>query len=234
MILLSCHQPGYLSGIMLFNKISLSDHFMFMSDAQFSHQNWFNRNKIRMGNNFIYLTVPVSSSGKFGQKICETNYSGIKWKAKHLKTLIQTYSKCTFFNDYFSILEDIIMREWNNLADMNIKLTSEIATILGLKTEFHDVREYSIDGKKTEALISMCKVIGADSYISNLGASNYIDLNLMQENNITHYWQLYDTPKYKQQGKFIENLSIIDLLFNCGSEEASHIVKNSGMKSDNI
>ena len=65
-------------------------------------------------------------------------------------------------------------------------------------------------------------------------ASNYIDLNLMQENNITHYWQLYDTPKYKQQGKFIENLSIIDLLFNCGSEEASHIVKNSGMKSDNI
>jgi len=58
-MLLCGHQPVYLPGIILFNKITLSDAFMFVGHVQYSRKSWQTRNTIRSENQSIYLTVPV-------------------------------------------------------------------------------------------------------------------------------------------------------------------------------
>ena len=44
-MILSGHQPVYLPGIQLFNKIALSDKFMFVGHCAFEDGSWHNRNR---------------------------------------------------------------------------------------------------------------------------------------------------------------------------------------------
>ena len=62
-------QPFYLPWAGYFGMIDAADTFVFADDVQFSKQSWQCRNKIKIDNNPIWLSVPVNT--KFGQKINE-------------------------------------------------------------------------------------------------------------------------------------------------------------------
>ena len=89
--MLSGHQPVYLPGILLFNKIALSDAFMFVPHCQYSPKSWQTRNYIRQGNDKIMLSVPVEKN--FGQSIDQTKILNTNWRAKHLRSIRQTSSR---------------------------------------------------------------------------------------------------------------------------------------------
>ena len=73
----------------------------------------------------------------------------------------------------------------------------------------------------------MCNYFNADKYISNKGSEKYIDLDLFKKNNINHYFVNYKGVDYRNKNNTsIINLSIIDMLFYCGSKETSKIIKD--------
>ena len=75
----------------------------------------------------------------------------------------------------------------------------------------------------------MCKATGAKEYLSNEGAREYVDEVAMRRAGIRHRWLKFQHPTYDQgrNKEFLPNLSIIDLLFNCGPDSA-RIVKGAG------
>ena len=74
----------------------------------------------------------------------------------------------------------------------------------------------------------MCKYFNADKYLSNKGSEEYIDLDLFKENKIDHYFVNYKDIDYrKQNNPSIINLSVIDMLFYCGSKQALKIIKDT-------
>ena len=74
--------------------------------------------------------------------------------------------------------------------------------------------------EKNEKLVSMCKFLGADCYLSGSGGKNYIQEALFSQANINLQWHNYQHPTYKQGfSGFEPNMSIIDLLFNEGPKE---------------
>ena len=73
----------------------------------------------------------------------------------------------------------------------------------------------------------MCETIGANTYISNLGSQNYIDLKFFKKKKVNHYFMNYKNFNYKQyNAPFVPNLSIFDMLFFCGPQKTEEIIKN--------
>lgn len=226
-MILSGHQPVYLPGIILFNKIALSDAFMFVGHCQYTQKSWQTRNRIRLGDEEHWLSVPVKKSGRFGQSINDTEILDEHWKKKHLGSIRQAYGKRPYFQHYYPELERLILDGHVGLGDLNIAIIRSILGWLEITTPILDSRKLSIEGNKTDMLISMCAAAGADHYLSNEGSRDYVDEPAMGEKSIQHCWQIFEHPVYDQGRPFIPNLSIIDLLFNAGAA-ARDIVRGCG------
>lgn len=226
-MILSGHQPVYLPGIILFNKIALSDAFIFVGHCQYTQKSWQTRNRIRLGEVEHWLSVPVKKSGRFGQSINDTEILDEHWKKKHLGSIRQAYGKRPYFDQYYPELEALILRGSASLGDLDIAIIRKIVDWLEIPTRILDSRDYSIVGNKTDMLISMCEAVGADHYLSNEGSRDYVDEKAMADAGTQHCWQIFEHPIYEQGCTFVENLSVIDLLFNVGPA-AREIVRNCG------
>ena len=71
-MILTAHQPGYLSWLSLFHKIVLSDLFCFFDVAQYQIKEFDNRNKIKTNAGSLLLTVPVESNEHISKAACTT------------------------------------------------------------------------------------------------------------------------------------------------------------------
>ncbi len=228
-MILSGHQPVYLPGIILFNKIALSDAFMFVGHVQFSNKSWQQRNRIALNGRELLLTVPVKKADKFGQSIDETEIDQeTPWLRKHLGTIQQAYRKAAYFNKYYPALEAELSNEHSHLGSLNRALILLMLRWLSIQTPIVDSHDYpAIAGAKTQMLIEMCRAVGADRYLSNEGSRAYVVEEDMARAGIAHCWQGFCHPTYKQNGPFVPNLSVIDLLFHHG-EASGDIVRSAG------
>lgn len=227
--LLSGHQPVYLPGIILFNKIAASDIFMFVGHCQYAKKSWQSRNRIRLHDEEFWLTVPVKTAGHFEQAINNTEILGNQWKRKHVGSIRQAYQHRPFFSQYFPAIEAVLLSPHATLGDLNIALIKQILDWLGIITPIVDSREYDIRGNKTDMLISMCEAVGADAYLSNEGSRAYVNEKQMAEAGIQHCWQVFTHPIYDQgaNADFLPYMSVIDLMFNLGPV-ARELVPQSG------
>lgn len=226
-MILSAHQPVYLPGIILFNKIALSDIFMFLGHAQLVKQSWHMRNRIRQANTEVFLTIPVKTSGHWGQAIDETEIADAFWKHKHLESIRQSYRKRPYFDAYFGPIEALLSAEWTHLGALNKALIRHFLNVLQIETPVCDSQAYSPRQHKTGLLIELTKAVSADAFLSNEGSRVYVQEEEMAAVGIDHFWQVFEHPLYDQGRPFMPNLSILDLLFNVGPA-AADIVRSCG------
>ena len=227
MRILSAHQPVYLPGLILFNKIALSDVFVLLPDVQFQRHSWQQRNRVRNGKEAIFLSVPVRKSGDLSRTIRQTEIAGEPWRKKHLTTLKQVYGKRPHFEAYFPAIEALIEADYANLSDLNCALIRHFCAVLELEAQILDSAELVHVGESQDRLISLCQAAGADAYISNVGAASYVDEAGFSAQGVTHYWQAFTPPQYTQGKAFLPNLSIVDALFNLGPDTA-RLVRSCG------
>jgi hypothetical protein len=90
--------------------------------------------------------------------------------------------------------------------------------------------EMKITGAKSDMVLNLCREVGADVYLAGTGASKgYLDLAAFERAGVRVVWQDFEHPRYRQQsagGSFIEKLSALDLIFNCGPQSAQFFAKN--------
>ena len=228
-MILSGHQPGYLPYIGFFNKVMHSDIFVLCDYLQYVKKEWQNRNRIREINaNWAWLTVPVYHTSKM--KINEIMIDNRKnWGEKHLRILHQNYEKAPFFKDYESFFEELYSRQWKTLCELNETIIRYLFKELKIETQIIKGSTLNPEGKKTDMLISMCKKTKADTYLSGIGGHEYIDEPKFKENRIFLFYQDYHCPQYSQCAEpFIPNMSVIDLIFNMGSEKSRKLIFDSG------
>lgn len=221
----SIHQPAYIPWLGYFDKMAKSDIHIFLDDAKYSKNNLFNRNKIKTPQGEAWLTIPVKY--KSDLPICQTQIDNSSdWRKNHFKTIKLNYARAPYFKEYLDFLEKFYSKNWRYLSDLTISMNKAIADLLGIEVKFLKSSELKVAGTKNEKLINLCKKVRADTYLSGLGAKDthlnpygkpYLDEELFLKNNIRVIYQKFSYPQYQQLwGEFIPNLSIIDLLFNCG------------------
>lgn len=228
-MILTAHQPTYLPWLGLFNKIHYSDCFVLFDTVQYLPKEWMNRNKIKTVNGEMYLTVPVQKKGflkKMNKEIKVDNSNN--WQRKHLKSIFINYKNTKYFNDYFPFFEDVYTKKWDYLCELNTFILENLLDFLSIKIKILKLSELNLEGTKSDLVLNLCKKLNAKTFIFGEQGKNYADINKFNQNNITVKFQKYTHPKYNQNFKnFLPNMSVIDLIFNCGKNSLEIINKEN-------
>ena len=220
-------QSNYIPWKGYFDMIAAVDEFILYDDMQFTRRDWRNRNKIKTKDGLKWLTVPVLAKGKFHQKISETKINGCDWAKTHWMSLLHNYKKAPHFEKIEKWL-CLLYKEAesiSNLSELNHRFIVEICKYLGIETKISVSTDYDLIEGKTERLANLCLQVNASEYLSGPSAKGYIEEHVFHENSIKLTWFDYsDYPIYLQpHGEFEHGVSIIDMLFNCGSNSPHHM-----------
>ena len=226
-------QPTYFPWIGYFGFLDLSNEVIFLDDVQFSKRSWQQRNKILFNNNFKYITTPVKSKGKRDQLIQDVQIYNEDFYKDHLKIIQSVYKKTPYFKETYFVLEGLSeeISKLRFISDINIMIIRKICEILNINIFYSRSSELNIKKKKSLKLAEICKVKSYSNLLSNEGTIKYLteDKKIFKKNNIMINFYKYENITYNQDSdKFIEGLSIIDLIFHEGPNSINIIRK--GMK----
>ncbi len=230
MTTVAIHQPCYIPWLGYFYKMMHCDVFVFLDNVQFSIGSHFgSRNKVWTSRGEMWLTVPCLKKRKTSQRICDVKIDKTSnWRRKHKNALRLNYSKARCFNDYSDFL-DIYNAEWQKLKDLNKAVIGYIAEKLDIHCEFYDASLLGAEGSSTDLLVDICKRVHGDAYLSGFGGRNYQEPEKFEDAGIELKYSDFVHPVYPQLGtNFVSHLSIVDLLFNCGSQSRSILLKAHG------
>ena len=217
-MIVSINQPAYLPWLGYFHRIALSDLHIVLDHVQFEKNSFTNRNKIRTSEGWCWLTVPVSTSGRFGVSIDALEIaSGRPWADKHWNSIRLSYAKAPFFREHAGFFEGLFRREWRMLNPLLRELTAYLLDALGIRTPLRFSSEMKITGAKSDLVLNLCREVGATHYLSGPLGRNYLDEAGFHAAGITLDYHAYSHPEYPQvYGGFEPYMAAIDLLFNCG------------------
>lgn len=221
-------QPTYLPWLGYFEMIGHSDVFVVFDHVQFERKSWQQRNKIKTANGAVSLTVPVQKMPR-ETKISEMkiSYERCNPLERHWKTIELSYKKAPYFEKYKSCFENIYSKKYVLLKDLNVEIIKSVCDILGVKKEIIFSSEFNLKDEgmgKSEKVINLCKKAGIDHLYDAKGAEEFLDKSLLKKEGISINFQDFLHPEYPQLwGEFVPYLSIVDLLFNCGSDSIKYI-----------
>jgi hypothetical protein len=226
-------QPTYLPWCGYFEMIANSDVFVLLDNVQFERSSWQHRNRIKGPSGEVLLSLPVKSANKFPQLISDVELSNSAYiLQKHLKAFELYYSKSPNYSDTMKKIRSIYNVENLMLSEINEKMIRFLCDELRIKTKIIKGSELHAKGKKTELSLNQCLELDATVFYAAHGSKEYVDLEEgFKLNNIKVEYQNYQQPTYSQLfGEFIPQLSVVDLLFNCG-EISLEIIKSGKMTS---
>lgn len=224
------HQPQFLPWLGYLHKINSVDVFVFLDNVQFKKNEFQNRNKIRVGDEARWITVPVSF--KFGDALNDIMIAeDSKWHRKMCSTIEHNYGKAPLFDAYGPELIQLLGRPWTKLAELNRATVEWLMECFGIQTKVlvcSEMPDFNSEpmgqgdgGSATQRLIDICRHVGADMYLSGAGGRDYLDSTKFEDSAIKLEFQNFLHPVYPQCYShtgcdFISHLSAIDGLFNCG------------------
>ena len=193
--------PNYFPNIHQFTQIIKANNILFEVSDNYQKQTFRNRTYIYGANGKLGLFIPVIHTHKYRELFKDVKISyDSNWMDLHLKSLQSAYRS----SPYFEYFEDEFIKLYSEkekfLADFNIKCIKLISNLLDLDLDYKISGEYV---EKTNDIIDLRDLS-----------------NARKEKKI-------DTPKYIQvfesKHGYINNLSILDLLFSEGPNSVSLI-----------
>ncbi len=212
-------QSSYIPWKGYFDLLASVDEFVFYDNAQYTTRDWRNRNRIKTPQGALWLTIPVGSS--VHREIRHVAITDPRTGQAHWQRLRANYVRAACYDEVAGWLQALYCEEeWTSLSAVNERFVRAICNRLGITTRLSRSSDYTLEAGRTERLVSICRQAGASTYVSGPSARAYLDSTAFERANIDVSWFEYPTyPEHPQLwGAFVENLSILDLLFNCGAE----------------
>jgi hypothetical protein len=228
-MIVTTHQPIFLPWPGFFFKAVNSDFMVLLDDVQFPRgRGWANRNRLRNKQGELWLTVPVCKKSRGLQIIRRVEvFNEIDWCKKHLRSIEYNYANAPYLDEYFSHIESIFRKKQSLLVELNIDLIRFLWDALSIKTRLLLQSELGVKGKGTELLINVCQQLKADTYLTFSIVEKYLDMEKFGQNGIQIKFASFNPPVYPQLwGKFLYNLSTLDMLLNCGPKSIE-IISNA-------
>lgn len=194
--------PGYFLNLTNFAVIAQKE-IIWEVSGNYQKQSYRNRCDIANDRGLHTLSIPVKHNGKSKDS---NAYADVKidnkyaWQRQHWRTLQTAYRTSPFFEFYEDEISVLYTQEYDNLLDFNLKTIEVICDCLQMEMP---------TGKTTIYHKSLKKEIEARHLIS---AKNKVNVTFEP------YVQVFG-----ERNGFIENLSILDLLFNEGTNALTYL-----------
>lgn len=214
-MLVAIHQPEYLPWLGYFEKMLRADVFVLLDNVQFTKGDYHNRTRVKGSGGVQWLSIPVH--GSISAKINEVKVAGHKWETKHWHSLVSCYSRAAFFEKLKDKFEAFYRQTAERLIDYDLGAIELIAGALGIEKNWVLASELDAGGQKSDLVLNICRQLGANTYYSGRSGSTYLRKEDFDRAGIKIEVQNFAHPVYQQLFQdFTPNLSVLDLLFNCG------------------
>lgn len=237
----SIYQPRYFPQLHYFNRMLDADIFIFLDTAQYTKSlrqrvgeeerrfpSFQSDTPIKLPQGKFLLTVPVQHAGYSPLNQTGIDY-GQHWNVKHFAVIKAAYKKAPYFPIIADSLKDLLLFQYETLAELNIASTLwAIAYLLGIEPKNqeitidtintllqkrHDIRLKKIllgsklgvdrpEGlqKGTEWTTAICLKVGATEYLHGKTAQeNYMHYEYYLSHGITPVVQNWKPAPYLQQ-----------------------------------
>lgn len=217
-------QSNYVPWKGYFDLIASVDEFVLYDDMQFTKNDWRNRNRIKTSQGVEWLSIPVGQDIR--RRIRDVPLPLGLWRQKHWRTFETNYGRAPAFAEIAALLTPTYLSSpHTHLSGWNRGLIETVCAYLGIKTKISNSWDYDLTGGKSEKLVNLCRQAGATHYISGPTARGYLEVGAFHALGLEVGWMDYDGyPEYPQLwGDFVHQVSILDLLFNCGRRSAHYM-----------
>jgi WbqC-like protein family len=218
-MIVTIHQPEHMPWLGFFDKMRQADMFVLLDTTQFAKDDFQNRNRIKSCNGPAWLTVPVFKSGASTQLIAEARICNDRdWRRRCWRLIYENYRDAPHFAEHERFFQELYGRQWSALGELNIVVLEYLKAQLGLKTGVVTASGLGIRERGgTNTNFAICRAVGAHVYLSGKYGRGYLDERQFAEHGIQVVYQDFQHPVYPQLwGDFVPNMSVIDLLLNCG------------------
>ena len=221
-------QPMYFPWLGQLNQALLADAFVFYSDVQFA-RGFINRVQLLVGGTQEFITVPTIGSKRSLINQLTLDHSQ-HWQKKHLSKLRQSLGKAHCFAVANSIFDDVISFPHSCLAELSSASVKRMCEEIFPSScpQFYDSTQFPRASKSTQALVDICKELGASSYLTGHGAKNYIDAQLFMDEGIELEFIEYNIGEYPQHSgeHLTPYVSSLDAIARIGAGETSKLLKS--------
>ena len=192
---------AYLPPVEYFLLISNTDEVYIEREENYIKQSYRNRCYILSAHGRQLLSVPVylGSQHKTPLKEIRIDYSK-RWQQVHLRALTAAYNSSPYFQYYFENFEKTISRKIDFLIDLNTELLQTVLDILKLKIKLTCTTDFEPAG------------FSDNDYRYNISPKK------QSQFSVKEYMQVFNN-----NCRFVQGLSIVDLIFNMGPEAVGHL-----------
>jgi len=213
-------QPYIFPYLGYFQLLHAVDTFVVYDDVAFINRGWINRNRILIGSEPTYFTIPLSKASQ-NRLIKDTTIASEQYDRFHKKflaTLHASYHKAPFYRETLRLVEEILAQNVGSIADMACTSIKRVSTHLGIGTRIVGTSAVYANAqlKKADRLIDICRQEGADTYINAAGGQELYTKEEFAADGITLRFLCSQPVEYPQvgRGSFVPHLSILDVLMN--------------------
>ncbi|MBW1783859.1 MAG: WbqC family protein [Deltaproteobacteria bacterium] len=226
-MIVSAYQPYFAPFAGFFSKALRSDVLVLMDRVQFPRgTTWLTRNRLKNDQGTLWMTIPVWKKGLGLQRIDEVRICNEgHWAKKHLTSLKSAYANAPFFDDHKPFLERLFCEGFERLVDFNLEIIRHLMTELNIPARIVRLSHLPVDTDGPRLSVDICRELGATQFLAQAGARKYLDPDRFEKAGIFLKFFNPRPPIYPQLwGPFIPNLSVLDLLFNCGPKSREVIL----------
>jgi len=193
--------PSYFPSISHYVALTQAEKIEFEVDDNFQKQTNRNRMYIYSPNGIQLLNVPIKHGPNKNQKYKDVKIENdFNWQKIHFKSLEAAYRTSPFFEYFEDDFRPLFEKKKEFMMDLNFEVFELINKALGITINYTKTEEYF---KETSPEITDLR---------------YLINGKKDINNFDSYTQVFN-----EKHGFINNLSILDLLFNEGRHALSYL-----------
>ena len=194
--------PSYFPSISHFVAIAKANIVTFEVEDNFQKQTNRNRMYIYSPNGIQLLNVPVKHNKERHQRIKEVKIENdFDWQKQHFKSLEAAYRTSPFFEYFEDDILPIFQKKHNYLMDLNMETMAIVSKCLRLEFDYDETTEYFHEA-----------------------TDKFDHRNLINCKKDTSIFEPY-TQVFGDKHGYLNNLSILDLLFNEGRYALDYLKK---------
>ena len=195
--------PTYFPSISHYVAILQADSVTFEMEDNFQKQTNRNRMYIYSPNGVQLLNIPVKHSKDKHQKYKDVRIENdFGWQKNHFKSLEAAYRTSPFFEYFEDDFRPLFEKRHEFLMDLNLEIFELVNESLGITIQTDKTTEFFHD-------------------VSNFKDFRHLANGKKDSTQLEEYTQVFD-----EKHGFINNLSILDLLFNEGRNAVDYLKRH--------
>ncbi|MEC4114746.1 WbqC family protein [Myroides pelagicus] len=194
--------PTYFPSISHYVAMLQSESILLEVEDNFQKQTNRNRMYIYSANGIQMLNIPIKHSKSIHQKFRDVEIEdAFGWQKQHFKSLEAAYRTSPYFEYFEDDIRPIFENKQKYMMDLNLQIHEVITECLGITLPYEKTLEYH-------------KTYDNDNILDFRNLVN----GKKDENQFTSYTQVFE----EKEG-YLNNLSILDLLFNEGRHAIDYL-----------